>query len=195
MKIITGFLLVAVFGLLAILFISYTTQSKYTISDSPAVIKQIRSLQRLETATFTVEKIIDAGTSGNQFSEFLFGDRILLIAHGDIIAGFDLADLPENTVDISNKTITLTLPPPRILVTKLDNTQTKVYDRRTGLLSKGDKDLESTARLAAEQSIQKAACDEGILTQAAENAHKQVTAVLKAMQFETITINIPLGSC
>ncbi|MDO8610322.1 MAG: hypothetical protein Q7R95_07265, partial [bacterium] len=47
-----------------------------------AVIKEMRNLQRIETASFTIEKIIDGGTSGNAFQQLLFGDKILLIAHG-----------------------------------------------------------------------------------------------------------------
>ena len=62
-------------------------------TDRAAVIKEMRSLQRLETASFTIEKIIDGGTSGNVFQQFLFGDKILLIAHGQVIAGFDLSQI------------------------------------------------------------------------------------------------------
>lgn len=169
---------------------------KYTITtSSQTVIKELRALNRLETASFIIEKVVDAGTSGNVFEEFLYGDRILLIAHGEAIAGFDFANLKDADVNVSGSTVSLTLPPPQILVTKLDSSQTRVYDRKQGLLSKGDKDLESKARLAAEQTITQAACKGEILRVAAENGRKQLSALLRALGFVTITISIPEASC
>lgn len=178
------------------MFLLVGIKNPYIIhTNSAAVIKQVQSLQRLETATFTIEKVIDAGTSGNQFEQLLFGDKILLIAHGQVIAGFDLGSIDQKNVKITGKSITLTLPPPRILITKLDNAQTRVYDRKLGLLTKGDKDLESQARLAAEKSIQEAACQGGILKQAAENGKKQIKVLLESLQFSPVTIVVPEGAC
>lgn len=164
-------------------------------TDRAAVIREMRSLQRFETASFTIEKIIDGGTSGNVFQQFLFGDKILLIAHGQVIAGFDLSQISEKDIEVKDQSIRVTLPKPQVLVTTLDNTQTKVYDRTRGILSPGDKDLESKAREAAEKSIKNAACKGGILKQASDNARKQLTAFLSALGFVQISIDIPEGSC
>lgn len=161
-----------------------------------AVIKQMRSLSRLETASFTIEKIIDAGTTGgNVFQQFLFGDKILLIAHGQVIAGFDLSQISANDVEVKDNTLRLTLPPPQILVATLDNTQTKVYDRKRGLLANNGQDLESEAREAAEKSIREAACEAIILSQASDNARKQLMSLFTSLGFETVTITIPQASC
>lgn len=160
-----------------------------------AVIKEIRNLQRIETASFTIEKIIDGGTSGNVFQQFLFGDRILLIAHGQVIAGFDLSQISEKDIVIKDKNIRITLPKPQVLVTTLDNTQTRVYDRTKGILNPGDKNLESKAREAAQNSIKEAACKGDILKQASDNARKQLTAFLSALGFTQVSIDIPESSC
>ena len=165
-------------------------------TDRAAVIKEMRSLQRMETASFTIEKIIDGGTAEtNVFKQFLFGDKILLIAHGQVIAGFDLSQISEKDVVVENTTIRLTLPAPQILVATLDNTQTKVYDRSKGILNPGDKDLETKAREAAEKSIRDAACEGGILQQASDNARKQLMAFLMALGFNQVSIEIPSASC
>lgn len=172
------------------------TPSKTEINTSrAAVIKEMRSLSRLETATFTIEKVIDAGTTGgNIFQQFLFGDKILLIAHGQVIAGFDLSQVSDSDIQIEGKKITLKLPPPQILVSTLDNTQTKVYDRKKGLLNSNE-DLESQVRAAAEKSMKTAACDANILSSASDNGRKQLTTLLSAFGFETITLEIPQGTC
>lgn len=161
-----------------------------------AVIKQIQSLQRLETASFTIEKIIDAGTTGdNVFQRLLFGDKILLIAHGQAIAGFDLSLISEKDIQVNGKNLRITLPKPQLLTVSLDNTQTRVYDRQRGILSTDGKDLETQARIAAEKSIRDAACQGNILQQAADNARKQLTASFNSLGFETVTIEIPSATC
>lgn len=161
-----------------------------------AVIKEMRDMQRLETASFTIEKIIDGGTTGsNVFTQFLFGDKILLIAHGQVIAGFDLSQISDKDIEVTGKNLKITLPKPQILITTLDNTQTRVYDRQKGILNSGNKNLESEARQAAETSIKDAACKGDILKQAADNGRKQLTALFSALGFSTITIEIPNGTC
>jgi hypothetical protein len=188
---------VGVFILLLLIFYIINKQfSPFGVRmSSKTVIKEMRALNRLETASFTIEKVIDAGTTGNRFQELLFGDRILLIAHGEVIAGFDMANLSEESLAVEGQTIRLSLPSPQILVTRLDSDETRVYDRRQGILSKGDKDLESAARLEAEKAIREAACQGGILNEASKNARSQLTALFKTMQFTTVVINIPSGIC
>lgn len=169
---------------------------QYTFNvSSQTVIKQIRSLNRLETSTYTIEKVIDAGTNGNQLRQFLFGDRILLIAHGEAIAGFDLSKVKDSDIRVEKDTLRVNLPAPEILVTKLDNDQTRVYDRRQGLLTKGNSNLESAARQEAETVIRDAACKGGILNEAEKNGRNQLTALFKSLGFVTVVIDIPQGSC
>lgn len=161
-----------------------------------AVIKQVRSLARLETASFTIEKVLDAQTNdSNAISRFLFGDKILLIAHGEVIAGFDLAGLSEKDVKVEGRAVTITLPPPQILVTRLDNDQTKVYDRSQGILRRNDTELEATVRAEAEASIRRAACDGHILDTATQNGRRQLTSLMSGLGFENVWINIPQNTC
>lgn len=182
---------------LAVLYIFWNTltvPSGINLNQA-SVVKEMQALQRMETASFTIEKIVDAGTNGNIIQEFLYGDKVLLIAHGQVVGGFDLASIHENDIQIQGKKITLQLPAPIILYSHLDNALTKVYDRTRGLLAPQNSDLESRARLAAENSIQAAACGGGILTQARDNGRKQITLFLKSLGFTEVNITIPTGSC
>lgn len=186
--------------LIIVLIIGWTVVFKKTSgisinSSRAAVIKEIRNLQRIETASFTIEKIIDGGTGGNAFEQLLFGDKILLIAHGQVIAGFDLSQISDKDIVINNTSIRMSLPKPQILVATIDNTQTRVYDRTRGILNPGDKDLESKAREAAQNAISEAACKGDILKQASDNGRKQLTAFLSALGFTQVSIEIPKASC
>lgn len=161
-----------------------------------AVVKEMRSLGRLETSSFSIEKIIEAKKEeGGPWRDILFGDKLLLIASGEVVAGYDLSGLSEDDIEKSGDGLRVQLPAPEIFSVRLDNEKTRVYDRDQGLLSRGDKDLESEARLAAEQSIRDAACAAGILREAQENAVKQLGAVLGALGFPDSIIQSPSGTC
>lgn len=160
-----------------------------------AVVKEIRSLNRWETSQYSIEKIIDNGSGGNIFQKFLFGNRILLIAHGQVTGGFDLSQISDDDIKIVDKSITIDFPPPTILSASLDESQTRVYDRQKGVLLATDNNLESDARKQAVDAIRQAACTQGILNITSENGRKQLTAILSSFGFVNISINIPAGKC
>ncbi len=198
------FLLLGILALLGVLYIFTWINGFFLGASEPrvdtsrtAVIQEIKRLNRLETAQFTIEKVIEAGTDkdDNAFSQILYGDRLLLIAHGQIIAGIDLSKLTENDVQISGQTISMTLPAPEILVSTIDNAQTKVFDRKLGFLTKGDKNLEAEARQKALSAIEGAACEGGILKQAGDNAKKQLTVLLTGLGFTSVEVTGPEGQC
>ena len=189
-----GVLIIA--GLLVWFLVKQNMFTNQIKTNRAAVIKQIQSLQRLETASFTIEKIINEGNSGdNVFQRLLFGDKILLIAHGQAIAGFDLSLVSDKDIQVEGKSLRIILPKPQLLTVVLDNTQTRVYDRQRGILSTDGNDLETKARIAAEKSIRDAACQGNILSQASDNARKQLTASFYSLGFETVSIEIPSATC
>jgi hypothetical protein len=106
-----------------------------------------------------------------------------------------LSQIKNEDIKIDRQTLIINMPPPQILVVDLNNDMTRVYDRKQGILTKGDDELESEARLAAEQEIQTAACQSGILNQATENGRKQLTILFKGLGYQTVILNIPNASC
>lgn len=154
------------------------------VADPVTIIKQVRSLSRLETASFTIEKVITADTGEGPFG-FLFQDKLLLVAHGEVIAGVDLSRMDDNAVKVAGSSVFMTLPASEVFVATLDNDKTYVYDRQTGVL--GQKmDLETLARQKAQEEILKAAIDGGILTMAQDNAESVIHKLLEALGFTDI---------
>ncbi len=189
-------LVIGAAGAIALRSSLMTPSAPYRLNlDQAAVVKEIRQLGRLETSSFTIEKIIEAGTAGGALKSWFFGDRLLLIAHGEVIAGVDLAGLNAQDVKVDGSVIRVTLPATSVLVSRLDNDLTRVYDRRTGLLAASDKNLETEARAAAEAEIVKAACASHILDEAAENAKKQLGALLSGLGFATVNVEVAAGTC
>lgn len=149
--------------------------------DPVTIVREVRSLARLETIQYTVEKVITAETGQGPFG-FLFGDRLLFVAHGTVIAGVDLGRLtPEDAWLDEQGRVYLRLPPPEVFVVALDNHKSYVYDRDTGLLTHGDVNLEAAARQAAEAEIRRAALEDGILEQARVNAENFLFRFLRSL--------------
>lgn len=139
------------------------------IPDPVTIVHEVRSMARLETIQYSVEKIITAETRQGLFG-FLVGDRILFVAHGTVIAGVDLQKLQPEDMRIEAGVLYVKLPPAEIFVATLENDKSYVYDREQGVLTRGDQSLETVARQAAEDEIEKAALADGILNQAQINA-------------------------
>jgi len=150
------------------------------VVDPITIVHQVRSLARLETIQYTVEKVITAETGQGTF-RVLFGDRLLFIAHGVVIAGVDLEKLNPDDLRLEDNVLYVRLPEPEVFVATLDNEKSYVYDRETGILTKGDIHLETTARRAAEQAIREAAIEDGILELARQNAENYLWRLLRAI--------------
>lgn len=155
----------------------------------PTVVQSVRDLSDLTTVEFveytTIEKGRDAG-----ILNFIRGDKVFLFAVARVGAGIDLSQLRESAVDVDQerRVVRIELPPAQILYVALDNEATQVYDRDTGLFTKGDKTLESEARLAAENVLREQAYAGGILDRATENAKHTLTTFLRGLGFEHVTI-------
>ena len=159
-----------------------------TIIPNPiTIIRDVRSLARLETIQYTVEKVITA-EQGQGTLGVLFGDKLIFIAHGQVIAGVDLSKLSADDIEIKDGILFFNLPNPEIFVATLDNEKSYVYDRQTGLLTKGDINLESSARRLAEDEIEKAAVEDGILDLARQNAENYLTRLLSDLGYPEVII-------
>jgi hypothetical protein len=152
------------------------------IADPVTIVRQVQSLSRLETASYTIEKVITA-ESGEGPLGFLFRDRLLLVAQGQVIAGVDLSRMSEGDVQVAGTSVFVTLPAAEIFVATLDNDETYVYDRQTAVLGQ-QIDLETLARQEAEHAILDAALEDGILKMAQNNAEQYLTGLMRALGFE-----------
>ena len=138
------------------------------IPDPLTVIYEIRSLARLETIRYSLEKVITVET-GQGVLEPILGDRLLFVAHGIVVAGIDMEKLGPADMWVEQGVLNIRLPAAEVFMATLDNDQSYVYDRQTGILNQGDIYLETQARQAAENAILEAALEDGILEQARVN--------------------------
>lgn len=154
--------------------------------DQPTVVRQIQQLQRLETVSFTMDKIISGEHDSPYLPKFLVSDRLLLVVHGEVIAGVDLSKVQPGDVTLQGQSISLRLPKAQVLVTRLDNAQSRVYSRDTGLFSSPDPNLESEVRQEAERQLQEAAIQGDILKTADGNARSTISSLLQGLGFKKV---------
>jgi hypothetical protein len=152
----------------------------------PTVVDRIQRLQRLETVIYTMDKVVTGAKENPLLPDFLAGDRLLMLVHGEVVAGIDFSDLKSGDVRVDGKKVHLHLPAPQIFRTRLDSAKTRVYSRQTGLLVSTDPNLETQVRQQAEQQLQEAAMADGILRNAQQNALSTIRSLLQGLGFESI---------
>jgi hypothetical protein len=165
---------------------SWLQRTTHTDLSQPTVVDRIQKLQRLETVVYTMDKIVTGEKESVILPNFLAGDRLLLLVHGEVIAGIDFQTLKPSDVRVDGKNIRVRLPQAQVLVTKLDSAKTRVYSRQTGLLVATDPNLESQVREEAERDLRRSALTDGILQKAQENARSTITSLMQSMGFEEI---------
>ncbi len=139
--------------------------------NTSVVLRQVQTLSQLVTVKYVMEKVVVY----EDVKWFPGGDnRVLMIAHGIVKAGVDLEKLKPEDVEIIEKTVKIKLPAAQILDCYLDDKQTQVIERTTGLLRTFDKDLEQTARKIAVDDVRRGARAAGILKDADERARAQI---------------------
>ena len=175
-------------GLLHLMGILRGGRTQFNV-DQPTVVHQIQQLQRLETVSYTMDKIISGEHANPYLPQFLAGDRLLLVVHGEVVGGINLAALKTSDVVIRGGKVSIQLPLAEVFSTRIDNAKTRVYSRDTGLFSSPDPNLESEVREEAERQLQQAALQDGILKTASDNARTTISGMLMGLGFREVDIH------
>jgi Protein of unknown function (DUF4230) len=156
----------------------------------PAVVEKIQRLGRLQSAVTSLDMVVVDGLTTPTPSGAPGGDRILLVVHGESVAGIEMAELrPEEVrIDAGGHGIHVTLPPAQLFATTLDDQRTRVLVRSTGLPVPTGQALGPMTRARAQDQLQQTALGEGILDAARRNACATVTALLSSLGFEQVEV-------
>ncbi|HYG23683.1 MAG TPA: DUF4230 domain-containing protein [Verrucomicrobiae bacterium] len=187
-KILIILVIAPVFALGILLGIKFGKWGSGRATSTPALLTQVQSLSELVTVKYVIEKVeVHEVPSENIVGQMLGSqNRMLLLAHGVVKAGIDLQGLTADDIEVSGKRVIITLPGARITDAYLDEKETRVIDRSTGLLAPPTKDLEQTTRRNALDNIQRAARTTGILNEADQRARAQLITFFKSLGFESV---------
>ncbi|GAB4315300.1 MAG: hypothetical protein Kow0091_22460 [Geminocystis sp.] len=162
-----------------------------TIKDPHLLIQQIQGVSELTTTVFVMDAIAPI-SSQRKLGEWVIGETSLLyIARGEVKAGLDLSKITSDDVSINQDTITIELPAPEILDSKIDVTKSQVYDYDRGFLNLGPDNapqLQSEAQKQTLNKIKQTACDENILEQANERAIVVISQLMEASGYKNVVV-------
>lgn len=151
----------------------------------PVILEKIQQLQRLETCRYSGQVVVRGDNKG-WLPTWLAGDRMLFVGRGEVVAGVDLARLKPEDVRVEQGAVSLRLPQSEILHSRLDNHTSEVYDRRCGLFSGPDQNLETRVRQEAEDRIRQAALESGVLSTADANARDALRRQMEGLGFKSV---------
>lgn len=180
------------FALSALTALPFAGTTRTEVRPTPDVLLAIKSLARLETQSYHLERVVDLSDHETHvFGLLQAKDAILLVAVGDVVAGVDLDRVTAEDVstDWTARKAILHLPPPSVFSATLDEKATRVYSRSTDLLAVRHEDLEDRARTEAVRSMEKAAIDQGILDHARTDAERSLTGLLRSLGFSDVQIS------
>ncbi len=168
-----------------------TPTSTPTATPTPiAVITGVQGFGRLETMQYMLQVIVNLEAEPGNLWERLSKDKLLLIAQGEVVAGFDLTQVHEADIIVIGTTVLLILPPPEILYSRVDNERTFVYERETGFLRRAAPDLETEARQQAEQQMIALALEGDILAKAEEQGIVHMENFLRSLGFQKVRVEV-----
>ena len=153
----------------------------------PVVVEGIQELDQLATVRWTESVLITRETGGNILDRLFSGEKVMVIATGEVEAGVDLGDIDKDQVSVNGDSVTIDLPEPEILSASLDEERTRVYDRDFSPLNvRPDDDLVERARLRAVEKIEDAARENKILATAERNAEDGIRAFVTTLGFDEV---------
>ncbi len=163
----------------------------------PAVLRSLARLSEYRAATANLQQIVDV-ENDTILPGFLAGERTLIQASGTVDAAVDFRRLQEGRnlqVSEDRRSVTVTLPAPRLTAPRLNLAETRVVDRDRGLGNRiadvfgDDADEERELLALAERRLAEAAAADPALLRAGErNTREMLTGLLRGLGFERVTV-------
>lgn len=158
------------FGVLDFLF----NPNKPPTITMTTVLERIRLVSELATVRYTYSSIIRTERDLPPILAGLYRDSLVLVAVGNVTAGIDLSKLSESDVQITDGAISISLPPPEVFDCFLDESESYVASRETGLFASPAPDFDVQARRFAVRYFRDQSLEQGILNEAQAEATKVV---------------------
>ncbi|MGD1919516.1 MAG: DUF4230 domain-containing protein [Pleurocapsa sp.] len=162
------------------------------IDDSTIIVERLQDLQELTTTVQTMEKIVPTSAERTVGDIPIATTRLLYIAKGEVRAGVDLKELTVQDIYIDNKSIEINLPSAKILDSKIDVNDSRVYDYDRGLFNLGPDvapQLQTIAQRETLQEIVETACQENILENANLRAKESISQLLINLGYSQVKVN------
>jgi len=135
-------------------------------------IEPIQALSELTTTRYNYANIVSSQSDMPAVLARLYGESLVMVAVGHIEAGVNINEITTEdlTFDAESGVLTLRLPAPTLQSCFLNENESYVAERRTGLFARPSPDLDSDSRRFALRQFRDQALEEGILEETANEA-------------------------
>lgn len=195
-----------VFGCLVTLFVAARQGRKppapkitTTLVTPTVLVSEIRAAALVslgQIGTVTIKKERDKTAAADSMIAGLrnrmLGEELVMDVGVRIVAGVNLKHLGEDDVRIDGNSVSITLPPTKVLMVYVDESLTRVVQRKKGWLSSHDISLMDAARREAMDAMVTAAIEKGLFQRAGQQAAATVAALARGLGVENISVSATL---
>jgi len=155
-------------------------------------VERVQALSQLTTTRYNYANIITGQTDMPAILSRLYGESLVMVAVVHIDAGIDVSQITEEDIvyDETTQTVTITLPAPTLQDCFLDEGESYVAQRQTGVFALPSPTLDTTTRRFALAQFRDKAIEDGILNDAAAEAVAVVSEFLGTVSEAQISVNI-----
>ena len=154
------------------------------IDETPILIKEIKALGQIITATLYDEVVVDS-TIVRRFPQLpITDDHLVIIARGKVLAGIDLKTLSDSSVKISNDTVWMQLPPTKIIDVIINPGDYDTFEEK----GKWSSEAVTAVKLKARGKIIDRAFHKNIMDKATVKAKAVIEDFLQAAGFKTVLL-------
>ena len=161
--------------------------------DSPAILEALEDASDYTAATANVRTSFEIEDE-SILPDFLLGETISFEAYGSVDGVVDFSGLTEDAIQIDDKHVTITLPPPTATNVRVDPDESHVVDVDRGILDRfadlftEDAVNEDDLYGIAEDRLADAADESDLLALAQENTETFLTSLLSQFGYEDVTV-------
>jgi hypothetical protein len=155
----------------------------------PPTIQDIQRMAQLSTVKYTLTAEVSDVRVPDDFRQQLgVKEEMLLLAYGEVAAGFDLGKLQDKDIWVDGTRIQIHLPAPEILYSRLDTERTRVIYYSKSIFVQRDVSMEGRVREEAEKAIRDAALESDLLQQASQHGELFFSNWLRSMGFTEVRV-------
>lgn len=164
----------------------------YNTYSSAAILERIQAMSRLTTTRYNFSNIVTTERELPRLIELLYKDKLTLIAVGYIDAGVDLSAMTDLDIVLLDGVLTLRLPPPTLQNCALNEQESYVVSRDTGLFTDVAPEFDDIARQFAVRSFRDIALEKGILEEANDKAKAALELFIGGLPLDASVIKVDI---
>jgi len=138
------------------------------------MLERIQALSQLTTVRYNYSSLVTTEREMPPLLAALYGEKQIMVAVGHVNAGIDLSQITPDDIVRDGDAITITLPPPTLQDCFLNEQNSYIVSRDTGIFARPASNLDTEARRYAVEQFRTMALENGILNDVQIQAHEVI---------------------